>query len=141
MAFKRVELPKDELIADFDPLNQTTETAVEEPVAEKELTLPELAEKGLQDYLEAFHDKYNLYESISLGEESQILINAVKVFEEKANPKKQAFKSRAYELQKYLHVGLQLKLMAEAQAETNPELKKLFADLFQNSKRARDRIN
>ena len=49
MAFKRVELPKDELIADFDPLNQTTETAVEEPVAEKELTLPELAEKGLQD--------------------------------------------------------------------------------------------
>lgn len=143
MAFKRIELPKEEVIADFDPLNAPANPVVEpvvQPVAlvkkpkKTELTKPELAEKGLQDYLNTSAENFNKYESVSISEESNVLIDAVK-----AVSKNGAFSKKAYELQKYLHVGLQLKLMAEAQAETNPELLKLFAGLYNDSRRSRDR--
>lgn len=137
MAFKRIELPKEEVIADFDPLNAPANPVVQpvlEVVKKPELTKAELAEKGLQDYLNTSAENYNKYESVSVSEESNALIDAVK-----AVSKNGAFSKRAYELQKYLHVGLQLKLMAEAQAETNPELLKLFAGLYNDSRRSRDR--
>lgn len=137
MAFKRIELPKEEVIADFDPLNAPANPVVQpvlEVVKKPELTKAELAQKGLQDYLNTSAGNYNKYESVSVSEESNALIDAVK-----AVSKNGAFSKRAYELQKYLHVGLQLKLMAEAQAETNPELLKLFAGLYNDSRRSRDR--
>jgi hypothetical protein len=44
-------------------------------------------------------------------------------------------KSLAYKLQKYLHVGMMLRL----KAESDPELAEIFKDLFNKSKRSVDR--
>lgn len=120
---KRIDIEAENVIVDYDPLRKQ----------ETPKTGKDIAEAGLANYLSTRSADYDNFKSIAFNEETKALIDAVAELD-KFNDRP-AMKSAAYNLQRYLHVGMMLKL----KAESDPELLEIFNDLFNKSKRARDR--
>lgn len=139
-----IRLDNEEILADFDPLVNPKTPALAvveapklEPV-EAPVTAESIAKKGVESYLNTWSETSAKYENIGFNEEIKTLMDSILELEElknKGTKRPSVFKSKALGFQRFATVGMLLML----QAETDTDIKKTFADLFQKSKPAKDR--
>ncbi|HDS0926243.1 TPA: hypothetical protein QDZ23_000858 [Pseudomonas putida] len=139
-----IRLDNEEILADFDPLLNpkpavlaVVEAPTPEPVATPE-TAKSVAEKGLESYLNTWNEAPAKYEHMAFNEETKALVEAVQeleAFKNAGSKRPSMMKNKAQSFQRFAQMGMLLML----QAETDPNIEKTFADLFQKSKPAKDR--
>lgn len=139
-----IRLDNEEILADFDPLLNpkpaalaVVEAPTPEPVATPE-TAKSVAEKGLESYLNTWNEAPAKYEHMAFNEETKALVEAVQeleAFKNSGSKRPSMMKNKAQAFQRFAQMGMLLML----QAETDTEIAKTFADLFQKSKPAKDR--
>jgi len=138
-----ITVSNEEALATFDPLNNpkpalaVVEAPTTEPVAEP-VTSKTVAQKGLESYLNTWNEAAAKYEHMAFNDETKALVEAIQeleAFKNTGSKRPSMLKNKAQAFQRFAQMGMLLML----QAETDPNIEKTFADLFQKSKPAKDR--
>lgn len=139
-----ITVSTEEALAPFDPLVNPKPAALAvveapkpEPVAAP-VTAKTVAQKGLEVYLNTWNESAAKYEHMAFNEETKALVEAVQeleAFKNSGSKRPSMMKNKAQAFQRFAQMGMLLML----QAETDPNIEKTFADLFQKSKPAKDR--
>ncbi|WP_144415433.1 hypothetical protein [Pseudomonas putida] len=139
-----ITVSNEEALAPFDPLINpkppvlaVVEAPTPEPVAAPD-TAKTVAQKGLESYLNTWNEGAAKYEHMAFNEETKALVEAIQELESFKNAgskRPSILKNKAQAFQRFAQLGMLLML----QAETDPNVEKTFADLFQKSKPAKDR--
>lgn len=139
-----ITVSNEEALAPFDPLVNpkppvlaVVEAPTPEPVVAPD-TAKTVAQKGIESYLNTWNEGAAKYEHMAFNEETKALVEAVQeleAFKNAGSKRPSILKNKAQAFQRFAQLGMLLML----QAETDPNLEKTFADLFQKSKPAKDR--